>query len=120
MPVETGVALQLYVAVLSTVVTLGGMALAWYFRTHVISQVKENSKHRRFAEGTDHERDIGQLGEMRKLEEDIGRLGQRMDSQHEEVVHRVDYAVEFCRRIAESVDKDVNEPRRGWEGEDDD
>lgn len=119
MPVDLGIALQAYAALMTTVVLLGGSALAWYIRNHLVEEVEKNTEFRRYAGGTSYTKDDGQLGEMRALESDITRLSEQMDSQHREVVQRVDYAITYCRRIARAVDADIPEPERKWEQADD-
>lgn len=120
MPVDLGTALQVYAALMTSVLVIGGTALAWYIRNHIVDEVEQNTQFRRYAGGTNYGEDDGQLGEILALERDIEQLGDQMDSQHEEVVARVDYAVTYCRRIARAVDADIPEPERTWEGHQDD
>jgi hypothetical protein len=119
MPIGLGTALQVVTAVLTTVVAVGGAALAWYIRNHIVDEVERNSEFRRYAGGTTYGEDDGKIGDVQTIERDMEHLSQQMDAQHEEVVGRVDYAITYCRRIARAVDADIPEPERTWQQTDD-
>lgn len=124
MPVDLGVVLQIYAATVSTVLVLACTALAWFLRTHVLSEVNKNSQFRQYAGGTGYNDDSGRLGDLATLSDDIDHLSDQMNSQHAETAEKLDYAIEYIRRTADAIEEDIQEPSRRWradgQGDDDD
>lgn len=115
MSVGADLTVQVVSVVLSFLLTCIVGGFVWYFRKYVISEIEENSAHRRRAEGENPYKDTGRLD---RIDEHLDGMEQRREKEHREVRQQLKHLREHLRRVAAALnqrfdDDEVTNPETG-------